>query len=124
MGKLCAFLGPRKSPATRATAERFESDEFGVTVREVTYDMRQSWNLEADVQGVVVESVERSGWAGLAGMRPGDIVLSVDDVPTPDIEAFEDELQRAEDEQSPEILMLLQRQFRTFFLPVSTEWKK
>jgi serine protease Do len=112
------------SPATLATAERYESERFGLTVRELTYDLRQRINLAPEVQGVVVDELNRGGWAALAGVRPGDLVLQVDGQGTPDLPSFRTALERMEEEQVPEVQFLLQRRFKTFFLPVPTEWKR
>jgi serine protease Do len=112
------------SPATVQTAERFESEVFGISARELTYDLRQRFNLSEEVRGVIVEGVSRGGWAAIAGVRPGDLVLRVGERETSDLEALRTALERAEQEQVPEVLLLLQRQFRTFFVPVPTEWKK
>lgn len=112
------------SPATVQTAERFESEVFGLSARELTYDLRQRFNLSEDVRGVIVEGVARGGWAAIAGVRPGDLVLRVGERETSDLETLRDALEEAEADQAPEVLLLLQRQFRTFFVPVQTEWKK
>jgi serine protease Do len=112
------------SPATVQTAERFESEVFGISARELTYDLRQRFNLSDEVRGVIVEGVARGGWAAIAGVRPGDLVLRVGERETSDLEALRTSLEQAEEDQVPEVLLLLQRQFRTFFVPVPTEWKK
>jgi serine protease Do len=112
------------SPATVQTAERFESEVFGIAARELTYDMRQRFNLSEEIRGVIVEGVARGGWAAIAGVRPGDLVLRVGERETSDLEALRAALEDAEESKAPEVLLLLQRQFRTFFVPVQTEWKK
>jgi serine protease Do len=63
-------------PVTSGRASEYEDKIFGLTVREITQDVRILLNLPIDVQGVIVRRVESGSWAALGNMRPGVIVLS------------------------------------------------
>jgi serine protease Do len=51
--------------------------KIGVTIQEVTADLADSFGLTSP-RGALVSSVEAKGPAALAGIQPGDVVLSVD----------------------------------------------
>ena len=65
-----AATSPR-SPKSDDTAE-----EMGLTVRDMTPELAQSFGLEADTEGVAVVDVDR-GPAARAGFRPGDVIFKV-----------------------------------------------
>jgi len=111
------------SPTTVATAQEYESEPFGVTVRELTYDVIQGLNLDRDTQGVVVSKTERAGWAQVAGIDRGDIVQKVDGADIADLTTFREILEKARAEKRREVSFLLLRAYRTRFVRVKTDWK-
>jgi len=50
---------------------------FGFSARQLSYDDKTQRKESLDTEGVIVTKVERSGWADLAGLHTGDIVLSI-----------------------------------------------
>src|SRR5262249_38217598 len=113
----------RASPTTIATAEEYENEDFGVTVRELTYDVVQNLNLDKSVRGVMVSKTDRAGWAEVSGVARGDIVRRVDDAPVTDLESMRAALEKAKRERKSEVSMLLLRNYRTRFVRVKTDWK-
>jgi serine protease Do len=111
------------SPTTVATAEEYENDDFGITVRELTYDVLQGLNLARDTRGVIVSKTERAGWAQVAGMDRGDIIQKVDGSAISSLEAFRAALQKARDDHSAESSFLLLRNYKTRFVRVHTDWR-
>ncbi|HET8791265.1 MAG TPA: Do family serine endopeptidase, partial [Modicisalibacter sp.] len=53
---------------------------LGVEVQEITTDLAASFGLNA-AQGVVIASVARGGPGDQAGLRPGDVLLTIDGKP-------------------------------------------
>ena len=60
--------------------------DLGLTLSTVTKRLRKRFNLEEDIKGVVVVSVDDDGPAAEKGIRPGDVVVEVGqhEVTTPD----------------------------------------
>jgi serine protease Do len=68
-------LSARPKPAREAG--EFKDEVLGLTVREITTDVRIVLNLAEDVKGVIVRRVKSGSVADLAGMRPGIIIMSL-----------------------------------------------
>ncbi len=64
-------------------AEKIEA--LGLTVAEVTTDLRERYSLDKDAKGVVVTAVDEGGAAAEKGIRPGDVIaeISQEEVVTP-----------------------------------------
>jgi serine protease Do len=104
-------VGKREGPRTLAQADGDESSEgkLGVVVRPMTPDERQA----ADgTRGVVVE--DATGPAAKAGVRPGDVILSVNRQPV----ASPSELKAAIDKSGKTVALLIQRDDARIFVPV------
>jgi hypothetical protein len=112
-----------KAPMTVATAEEYEDESFGVTVRPLTYDLVQGLNLDPNTRGVVVSKTERGGWAQVSGIESGDIIQKVDGAEIGDVAAFRVSLDQAHTDKRREVSFLLQRDFKTRFVRLKTDWK-
>lgn len=111
------------TPTTVATAEEYENDDFGITVRELTYDVIQSLNLGKETQGVYVSKTDRAGWAQVAGIDRGDIILKVDGAAISSLVSFRHALDKARTERRAESSFLLLRSYKTRFVRIQTNWK-
>ena len=111
------------APTTIATAEEYENDEFGFTVRELTYDVIQGLNLDPGTRGVIVSKTERAGWVDVAGIGRGDIIQTADGAAVTDLASLKTVLEKARGERKNEISLLVYRNYRTRFVRVQTSWK-
>lgn len=64
-------------------AEKIEA--LGLTVAEITTELRERYSLDKDAKGVVVTAVDEGGAAAEKGIRPGDVIaeISQEEVVTP-----------------------------------------
>lgn len=76
--------GPRHFDA----ATPHEDEDLGLTVKDLTYEARRYYQLDADAPGVVVSKVESGRKAAVAGLQPFEIITHVNEVPVTDIAAF------------------------------------
>ncbi|MFO0828561.1 MAG: hypothetical protein U0572_10495 [Phycisphaerales bacterium] len=86
--KRVADLSVAQSPPHAENAPRFDAKDLGVTVRDLTLEVRQYLGLDAAAPGVVVAKLEPGQRASVAGLRPLEIITHVDDEPVADAAAF------------------------------------
>lgn len=77
-----------QSPPHFDNAPRFEAPALGLTVRDVTVEVREFLQLEPDQPGVVIARLEPGKRASVAGLRPFEIIVEVDGTPVKDAAAF------------------------------------
>lgn len=81
-------VGMTASPTEPSGLKTLRMTKLRVQAREISFYDRVARRLPADQIGVVMDSVERGGPAGLAHLRAGDIVASLGGRPTPNLDAF------------------------------------
>lgn len=82
-------MAVERGPAHYASAARFKSEDAGVSVRELTYEVRRYFQLKNEDPGVIVSKVERGGKAAVAGLKPYEIITSINDTPIASVKDFE-----------------------------------
>ncbi|MBS3821899.1 MAG: hypothetical protein KGY81_09080, partial [Phycisphaerae bacterium] len=78
-----------QSPKHHDTAEKFKSEDLGITVRNLTYEVRRFFRREDDEPGVIVSKIEPGSKASVAGIRPFEIITHVNDAPVGGVADFE-----------------------------------
>jgi hypothetical protein len=68
-------------PTYYESAPRHKDDRLGVTVRELTFEVRRYFQKKADEPGVIISKVEKGSAAAKAGLRPYELILQVNDTP-------------------------------------------
>lgn len=86
-----------QSPPHFGNAPRYENKAIGLTVRDLTMEVRNYLGLAAESSGVVVAGLEPGMRASVAGIRPFEVITQVDDQPVADIKAFEQALEGQSD---------------------------
>lgn len=97
-------------------------DGFGLRARELSFFDRLNRRLPDDFAGVLVESVEPGGLAGLAHVARNDILLAVDGVPVADLAALRAALAAAKAGTGPSIVFTVRRDRDTRLLFLSRDW--
>ena len=87
--------------------------KLGLTVQEITPELARNFGL-SEKSGLVVVQVESNTPAAEAGMKPGDIILEIDQVEVKDIEHFNQKIQ--EYKKGDTILFLMKRRGSTLYL--------
>lgn len=111
------------SPPTAADAARYRHEGLELTVREITFmdPIDEGW--PKGVEGVMAHDVTSGGWAHLAGLRIGDLILAVQDRPVPDLESFAGVLEEVLAERPRVIRLFVHRGHRTHFVFIEPDWE-
>ncbi len=99
----------QSTKTAKATTDGKPQGRLGVAVRELTPDEQRRAGVDA---GVLVENA--GGAAARAGVRPGDIILSVNNAPVKDIEQLRGLITKA----GKSVALLMQRDNNKIFVPV------
>lgn len=111
--KISMNVGEMKSAAGKGKVDGQEKDVLGLTVRPLTQDERK----QADVaEGLLVENVA-DGPAARAGIRPGDIILSVNGEKT----ASAKQLRALIEKNGKRLALLILRGEIKMFVPIQVE---
>ena len=108
---------------TREEALKDTNKDFEVTVRELTFFDRDEARWADDVSGVIAENVEQAGWAGLAGMGPGDLIQKINDTDVTDIPTYRKAMEKIAVDQPAKVSFFVLRGTRTFILFAEPDWK-
>jgi serine protease Do len=100
-----------------------ENKDFELSVRELTFFDRDDEHWTEDVTGVLVDNVERAGWAGMAGVGEGDLIQKINQFEIKDIPAFRKAMADIAKTQPDRVTFEVLRRNRTYFMFAEPEWK-
>ncbi len=109
-------------PKSGRDAESIEDDTLGLTLRELTTDVRIAMNLPDEVQGLLVRRVKSGSPAALAGIRPGFVVLAVGRRPTPGVAQYRDAVDAETTARSAEVTVFCRIGANTAFFRLQPRW--
>ncbi len=112
----------RSSPISHLMAEEVANPDLGFSVKELTQDVILSQNLREDFKGVWVSRVERAGWADLAGLQLGDLIVSINDVKINSLQDVKNIFKTIENKKPPYVKLFIQRKENTYFLFIKTNY--
>jgi len=115
-----ATLADQPQPA--ATLAELKDEQFQFKARDLSFDDRTDEHLSKDEKGVRIVAVERAGWAALAGMGTGDMLLSIAGKPVENIAALKSMLAQLRDTKPRRVAFFIRRGVHTKFLEVEPRW--
>ena len=113
-------LERRPDPANELPDYKEETFEF--TVRELSFGDRVNQRLEEKEPGLMIENVEPAGWASLAGLRQGDLILKINEKTMSKVDFFEKEMDQMIKVKSKRIVFFVKRGIHTLFLELEPDW--
>lgn len=90
--------------------------ELGLTVQNLTPDLRQQLNVPDDIRGVAIQSVRSGSAADFVGLAPGNVIMQVDRHPVTTVQEFENQMQAIPADHN--VLLLVWSQGGTGFVVV------
>ena len=111
-----------ETPQTATEVKGAKDELLEFKVRNIVFGDRIEKQWPADQQGVVVVEVTRGGWANLAGLRAGDLLLTMDGHETTDVATFKEVVKSVGEAKPTPIVLFVRRSWRTKFLFVEPEY--
>ena len=111
-----------KRPTPAAELDDYEDETFEFTVRELSFADRVSHRLEEQAQGLLIENAQSAGWASLAGLRQGDVLLKVNGLPVSRVEDLEKRMTHVTKNKSARIIFFVKRGIHTLFVELEPDW--
>jgi S1-C subfamily serine protease len=100
----------------------YEDPNFEFRARDVAEADRSELGLAPEERGVIVEAVREGGWAALAHLADGDVILAVDGEAIADVAALRTRMERIATSKPTSVVMHVRRGIRTFFVEMDTGW--
>ena len=111
------------SPRLPREMKKYEDPNFEFRVRDVAEMDRAQLTVPADEQGVLVEAVREGGWAALAHLADGDLILAIDGDEMTDVGTVRKKMEALAASKPSSVVMHVRREFRTFFVEMQTGWQ-
>lgn len=121
MLELTTTLGRR--PRAAQDADEYMDEQLGMSVREITRDLRILLNLGEEVQGVIVRRVVSGSPAQAARIQPGLIIMSMNSFTITNLEDYQEATSFFERDKTDEITLFIRAGTQTGFLRLRTRWQ-
>ncbi len=117
------FAALEKAPLAATEAPTYEIESLEFEVRNLVFADYLFHNLKPETfSGVVVAELKRGGLANVGGLRLGDIIQSIGNVPVTSIEEVSAIMESVEFEKPREVIFFVWRNNKTLFVNVKTDW--
>ncbi len=101
-----------ESPPHYDAAARYKSEELGLTVRDLTYEVRRYFQKTPDDPGVIISRLEPGSKASVSGIKPYEIITHVNDAPVKSVQEFQTLIKDQEELRFSILRMTRERQVR------------
>ena len=118
--KLSIVLGRQPKPSSEL--EEYKDEQFEFSARELSLTDRIDAKLPEDTKGVRIGAVQNAGWAALAGLSPGDILLTIDSHPVSGIAELKITMKQMEVTKPRRVSFFIKRGIRTSFIELEPKW--
>jgi serine protease Do len=111
------------SPRLPREMKKYEDPNFEFRVRDIAAADRLEEGLPLDQRGVLVDAVREGGWAALAHLAVGDLLLAIDGDVVSDVEAVQAKMTQIAAGKPGSVVFRVKRGIRTFFVELQGSWK-
>jgi serine protease Do len=111
-----------QSPPPAREARRYQDHNFEFTVRDLVFTDRALERWEEEQAGALVEAVSEGGWAALAHLAVGDVILEVDGQPTPDAPSAGERMKRIAEEKREAVVLHVRRGVHHLHIELQPKW--
>ncbi len=85
----------QQAPLDYDSAEKYRDRTIGITVRDLTYEVRQALKMLSNAPGVVVSKIEEGTPAAVARISEGELITRIDTVEVTSVEDFKEKIAAA-----------------------------
>lgn len=107
---------------TAAEVKREINEDFGLTVREITFFDRDENRWPQDTKGILIEKTERAGWAQTGNLRQRDLILMIDERPVENLKRFREIMESVTQSKQERVTFLVLRGVETRFQYIEPDW--
>ncbi|MFM7289838.1 MAG: PDZ domain-containing protein, partial [Planctomycetia bacterium] len=111
-----------ETPAATGDLDTFTDETFELTIRDLPLTERIAEQLPVDAPGVRVSAVQPNGWAALAGIGPGDVIVSIDGQTVKTVTDAETILKACRETRPRQVVFFVRRGVNTVFAEVEPRW--
>jgi len=104
-----------RAPRDFDSATKYKNEQVGLTVKDVTYEVRAALKLPDDKQAVIVAKVEPGSPAAVAKIRPFELITQIDGKPVGGADAFKRLLEEAAKAKKTTVRITIERLGRSRF---------
>ena len=81
-----------EAPMNYDSAPKYKADALGVTARDITYELREYFQLKEADPGVIISRIEQGSRASTSGIKPYEIITHVNGEPLTNVKDFEKQM--------------------------------
>ena len=100
----------------------YRDDVFEFAIRDLSVQDRASRKWQRDRSGVLVTAVSEGGWAALAPLAVGDMIVAVDAQPTPDADTLEALMKTAAADKPTAVVLQVARGIHEIYIALLPKW--
>lgn len=124
-GKALQIKVALEAPPTNGNElKHYEDVDFEFSARDLTYEERLDEQVAESEGGVLIDMVQRAGWAALARVRSGDVLIAIDGAPIANAEALEATLKQTKARTPKLVVFFVKRGIQTMYLELEPIWEK
>jgi hypothetical protein len=97
-----------QSPPDMLSAAKYKNDKLGLTVKDLTYEVRAALHLDEDNAAVVIAQVEQGKPAALARIELYELIRAVDGVQVNSVKSFEELITEAQQANKPSVRLTVE----------------
>jgi serine protease Do len=117
-------VGLEASPRLSREMPRYHDDNFEFRVRNLAPEDREEKGVTEKDGGVLVDAVTEGGWAALAHLAVGDVILSINGAPVKDVLEVQTKMLDVAKNKTMVVVFHVRRGIRTLFVELQPSWNR
>ena len=111
-----------RAPKQERELSVYRDENFGIALRDVTYNDRLKGDAKRDADGAKVTNVQSGSWGALAGLKQGDIITQIDGTTVKNTDQARAKLSALEKSRARDVVFFVTRGVSTLYVEAQTDW--